>query len=148
MQSYHLFKAVGQHYGCWVPIGQKLDGHSVERLILWSSLKIRTKLNLLCTGRNQTGHEVNMGWIRQTPHQQNWHVYAMEWTSTNIKSYLDGNEFFSMNISGVDPYYPFNEEFFFIFNVAMGGTNGGVIDPDLQQGYIDAMEVDYIRVFQ
>jgi beta-glucanase (GH16 family) len=77
-----------------------------------------------------------------------WHVYALEWTSTSIKSYLDGNEFFSMNISGVDPYYPFNEEFFFIFNVAMGGTNGGVIDPDLQQGYIDAMEVDYIRVYQ
>jgi beta-glucanase (GH16 family) len=77
-----------------------------------------------------------------------WHVYALEWTSTSIKSYLDDNEFFSMNISGVDPYYPFNEEFFFIFNVAMGGTNGGVIDPDLQQGYIDAMEVDYIRVYQ
>ena len=77
-----------------------------------------------------------------------FHVYAIEWTPTNIKSYLDGNEFFSMNISDIDPYYPFNEDFFFIFNVAMGGTNGGVIDPDLQQGYIDAMEVDYIRVYQ
>lgn len=78
----------------------------------------------------------------------NWHIYALEWTSTNIKTYLDGNEFFSMNISGVEPYYPFNEDFFFIFNVAMGGTNGGVIDPNLQQGYVDAMEVDYIRVYQ
>ena len=78
----------------------------------------------------------------------NWHVYALEWTPTSIKSYLDGNEFFSMNISGVDPYYPFNEDFFFIFNVAMGGTNGGVIDPNLQQGFVDAMEVDYIRVYQ
>ena len=78
----------------------------------------------------------------------NWHVYALEWTPTSIKTYLDGNEFFSMNISGVDPYYPFNEDFFFIFNVAMGGTNGGVIDPNLQQGFVDAMEVDYIRVYQ
>ena len=77
-----------------------------------------------------------------------FHVYAIEWTQTNIKSFLDGNEFFSMNISGVDPYYPFNEDFFFIFNVAMGGTNGGVIDPNLQQGFVDAMEVDYIRVYQ
>ena len=78
----------------------------------------------------------------------NWHVYALEWMPTSIKTYLDGNEFFSMNISGVGPYYPFNEDFFFIFNVAMGGTNGGVIDPNLQQGFVDAMEVDYIRVYQ
>ena len=78
----------------------------------------------------------------------NWHVYALEWTPTSIKTYLDCNEFFSMNISGVGPYYPFNEDFFFIFNVAMGGTNGGVIDPNLQQGFVDAMEVDYIRVYQ
>ena len=77
-----------------------------------------------------------------------WHVYTLEWTSTSIKTYMDGNQFFSMNISGIEPYYPFNEDFFFIFNVAMGGTNGGVINPNLQQGYIDAMEVDYIRVYQ
>lgn len=77
-----------------------------------------------------------------------WHVYTLEWTSTSIKTYMDGNQFFSMSISGIEPYYPFNEDFFFIFNVAMGGTNGGVINPNLQQGYIDAMEVDYIRVYQ
>jgi len=77
-----------------------------------------------------------------------FHIYSLEWTPTNIKSFLDGNEFFSMNIDGVAPYYPFNEDFFFIFNVAMGGTNGGDIDPNLQDGYVDAMEVDYIRVYQ
>ena len=77
-----------------------------------------------------------------------FHLYELEWTATSIKTYLDGNEFFSMNISGVDPYYPFNEEFFFIFNVAMGGTNGGAIDPNLDEGYLDAMEVDFIRVYQ
>ncbi|MBK85951.1 MAG: glycoside hydrolase [Flavobacteriaceae bacterium] len=77
-----------------------------------------------------------------------FHIYSLEWTSTNIKTFLDGVEFFSMNISDADPYYPFNEDFFFIFNVAMGGTNGGAIDPNLIEGYVDAMEVDYIRVYQ
>tara|TARA_B100001564_G_scaffold98375_1_gene80640 strand:+ start:37499 stop:38830 length:1332 start_codon:yes stop_codon:yes gene_type:complete len=77
-----------------------------------------------------------------------FHVYAMEWTPSSIRTYLDGNEFFSMNINGAEPYFPFNEDFFFIFNVAMGGTNGGEIDPNLNEGYIDAMEVDYIRVYQ
>jgi hypothetical protein len=74
-----------------------------------------------------------------------WHVYAMDWTPTSITTYLDGNEFFTMNISGVEPYYPFNEEFFFIFNVAMGGTLGGDIDPNFTE---DIMEVDYIRLYQ
>ncbi len=74
-----------------------------------------------------------------------WHVYEMDWTPTSITTYLDGNQFFTMNISGVEPYYPFNEDFFFIFNVAMGGTLGGEIDPNFSQ---DAMEVDYIRVYQ
>ncbi len=74
-----------------------------------------------------------------------WHTYAMDWTPTSITTYLDGNEFFSMNTSGVEPYYPFNEEFFFIFNVAMGGTLGGDIDPNFTE---DIMEVDYIRLYQ
>jgi len=74
-----------------------------------------------------------------------WHVYAMDWTPTSITTYLDGNQFFTMNISGVEPYYPFNEEFFFIFNVAMGGTLGGDIDPNFTE---DIMEVDYIRLYQ
>ena len=55
----------------------------------------------------------------------------MQWIDpTSITTYLDGNQFFVMNTSGVEPYYPFNEEFFFIFNVAMGGTLGGDIDPN------------------
>lgn len=74
-----------------------------------------------------------------------FHVYSIDWTSTSIRAFLDGNEYFSMNISGADPYFPFNEKFFFIMNVAMGGTNGGTIDPNFT---MDAMEVDYIRVYQ
>jgi hypothetical protein len=76
-----------------------------------------------------------------------WHVYTIDWTPTSIKSFLDGNQFFSMDIdgSGIAPYFPFNKEFLFIFNVAMGGTLGGDIDPNFTE---DTMEVDYIRVYQ
>jgi hypothetical protein len=76
-----------------------------------------------------------------------WHIYSINWTETSIKSFLDGNQFFSMDIdgSGIAPYFPFNKEFFFIFNIAMGGTLGGEIDPAFTQ---DTMEVDYIRVYQ
>ena len=76
-----------------------------------------------------------------------WHIYSIDWTPTSIKSYLDGVEYFSMNTvdSGVGPYFPFNENFFLIFNLAMGGTLGGEIDPNFTQ---DVMEVDYIRLYQ
>lgn len=40
---------------------------------------------------------------------------------------------------------PFNDPFFIILNVAMGGTLGGDIDPNFTES---TMEVDYIRVFQ
>ena len=76
---------------------------------------------------------------------EEFHLYSLNWTQNIIRFYIDGLEIFS---TGNNNSLPFNQDFFFIFNVAMGGTNGGVIDPNLQQGYIDAMEVDYIRVYQ
>lgn len=75
-----------------------------------------------------------------------WHVYTLDWTPSNIKVYVDDVEYFSMSTSSSS--LPFNENFFLLFNVAMGGTNGGPIDPNLSIGYLDAMEVDYIKVYQ
>ena len=71
-----------------------------------------------------------------------FHVYSLEWTETSIKILLDGVEFHSLsNASDL----PFNADFFFILNIAMGGTLGGDIATDFTE---DIMEVDYIRVYQ
>jgi hypothetical protein len=70
----------------------------------------------------------------------------LDWTSSNITAYVDDVEFFSMSTSSSS--LPFNQNFFLLFNVAMGGTNGGTIDPNLSTGYVDTMEVDYIRLYQ
>ena len=40
---------------------------------------------------------------------------------------------------------PFNQNFFMIFNMAMGGTFGGNVDPAFNSA---VMEVDYVRVYQ
>jgi len=40
---------------------------------------------------------------------------------------------------------PFNNDFFLILNVAMGGTFGGAIDPNFSQS---TLEIDYVRVYQ
>ena len=71
-----------------------------------------------------------------------FHVYALEWTSSSIKMYVDDQQVYTM---GPAAYMPFDNDFFIILNVAVGGTLGGTsIDSDLNS----SMEVDYVRVYQ
>jgi beta-glucanase (GH16 family) len=71
-----------------------------------------------------------------------FHVYSLEWNAGSIKALLDGVQFYSLSTSSA---MPFDANFFFIFNLAMGGSNGGTIDPNFTS---DSMEVDYVRVYQ
>ncbi len=73
----------------------------------------------------------------------NFHVYKLEWTEGgSIRIFVDDVEFFVMTTNST---MPFNKDFFFILNVAMGGNLGGDIDPAFTE---DSMEIDYIRVYQ
>ncbi|WP_298778938.1 glycoside hydrolase family 16 protein [uncultured Polaribacter sp.] len=71
-----------------------------------------------------------------------FHLYTLEWTDSAIKIYLDDAPFYELaNNSDL----PFNADFFFILNIAMGGTLGGTIDAAFTE---DSMEIDYIKVYQ
>lgn len=68
--------------------------------------------------------------------------YTVEWSANRILFAVDDVVFHEYtNSSGT----PFNNPFFLILNVAMGGTFGGDVDPDFTES---TMEVDYIRVYQ
>ena len=71
-----------------------------------------------------------------------FHLYTLEWTDTAIRIYLDDVEYYTLT-NNAD--LPFNADFYLLFNLAMGGTNGGDIDPAFTQ---DTMEIDYIKVYQ
>jgi len=71
-----------------------------------------------------------------------FHKYAMEWSSTTIKFFVDDVPFYTFANTGS---LPFNQNFFIILNVAMGGNFGGAVDPAFVSA---AMEIDYIRVYQ
>lgn len=71
-----------------------------------------------------------------------YHVYSLEWSESSIIVLLDGVPFHTMANS---PDLPFNDDFFFILNIAMGGTLGGDIAADFTE---DIMEIDYVRVYQ
>lgn len=71
-----------------------------------------------------------------------FHKYKAEWDASTIKIYVDDVLFHTVaNSSSL----PFNQNFFIILNVAMGGTFAGTVDPAFTNA---AMEVDYVRVYQ
>jgi len=72
-----------------------------------------------------------------------FHNYTVEWTADSIKFVVD-DELIHTNFVNTSET-PFNSDFFFIMNIAMGGTLGGAIDGEFTE---DTMEVDYIRVYQ
>jgi len=71
-----------------------------------------------------------------------FHKYTVEWTATTIRFLVDDVSFYSF---GNQASLPFNQNFFIILNVAMGGNFGGAIDPAFTSA---TMEVDYVRVYQ
>lgn len=71
-----------------------------------------------------------------------FHKYKAEWDANTIKIFVDDVLFHTVaNNSSL----PFNQNFFIILNVAMGGTFGGPVDPAFTNA---TMEVDYVRVYQ
>ena len=77
---------------------------------------------------------------------EKFHVFSMDWKEDSIKMFVDDNQVFACNKSVVGQPYPFNSDFFFIFNIAVGGNWPG--SPDGSTVFPQRMIVDYIRVFQ
>jgi beta-glucanase (GH16 family) len=74
-----------------------------------------------------------------------FHVFSVEWDSTTIKAYVDGTEYYEIDISPA-ALSAFQENFFVILNVAVGGNWPG--PPNAETVFPQTMEVDYVRVFQ
>ena len=79
--------------------------------------------------------------IPNTTATTEFHNYSIDWRSDTIKFYVDGQLFKTF---GNSASVPFNQNFFLIFNCAMGGTFGGAIDPNFVSS---TFEIDYVRVY-
>ena len=101
-----------------------------------------------CNKYNNTGTAVESARRKVDTAQSDFHVYAMEWTSSYMTFYVDGSKLLTYNNdgSGKDAW-PFDAEFYPILNLAWGGAWGGLqgTDPSCLPA---TMEVDYVRVFQ
>ena len=77
-----------------------------------------------------------------------FHTYALEWTTNSISWYVD-NHLYEMQTNwstSSAPYpAPFNQPFYIIMNLAIGGVYDG--DPDTNTIFPGEMQVDYVRVY-
>ncbi len=71
-----------------------------------------------------------------------FHNYIVEWTPTYIKIYVDSQLYHTYVNNSLTP---FNQNFFIILNVAMGGNFGGPVDPAFTNA---TMEIDYVKVYK
>jgi len=73
---------------------------------------------------------------------QEFNLYTVEWTADLILFAVNNQVY---HVFENNPDLPYNDPFFILLNVAMGGTFGGAVDPNFEQS---TMEIDYIRVYQ
>ena len=101
-----------------------------------------------CTKYNNTGTAIESARKKVPTAQDEFHVYAMEWTADKMTFLVDGEPLLTYANDGTgEDAWPFDKPFYVILNLAWGGAWGG------QQGVDESclpavMKVDYVRVFQ
>lgn len=90
----------------------------------------------------------NSGYYDLPPGQifaDNFHVFAMEWEPDTITWFVDGIQYHQLTPADIGPWAPFQEDFYLILNLAVGGNWPG--DPDATTVLPQTLEVDYVRVY-
>lgn len=76
-----------------------------------------------------------------------FHVFSVVRSQDQIRFYVDGQQYYSLSKSNISQYpYPFNNNFFLVLNVAVGGNFLG--NPDATTTFPQQMLVDYVRFYQ
>lgn len=99
---------------------------------------------------HSNGTQISTGEIPFDTIEEEFHNYGLIWQENKLEFYLDIPDNITLTINRPASYnndnWPFNKEYFFILNIAVGGNWGGL------EGVDDAifpakMEVDYVRVY-
>jgi len=77
-----------------------------------------------------------------------FHVYKCDWTPSGIRGFIDGQQYFEYtNSKNGFETWPYDQRFFMILNVAVGGNWGGLQGVD-DNSFPASMEIDYIKVYK
>lgn len=77
-----------------------------------------------------------------------FHIFAVDWDPGRITFSVDGEVYHIVNSADVRSLgdWVFNQDFFLILNLAVGGNLGGPVGPDTV--FPSQMLVDYVRIFE
>ncbi len=106
-----------------------------------------------------SGHKENQGnkYQRETSYSDDYHTFRVDWEPGSIKWYVDDEEVYSTNdwYTGQDDASqltypaPFDQNFYIILNLAVGGSWVGYPDDSVYEHMNeDEFLVDYVRVYQ
>ena len=91
------------------------------------------------------GNSINNGGTLAADLQNNYHIYAMNWSPFQISFLLDNVIYYTYNPAVKNAStWPFDQEQYLLLNVAMGGT-AGTIPSSFTQA---TMNIDYVRLYQ
>ena len=109
-----------------------MEQNGSQKSTIFGTLHYPTEVNQYGDGGNTNVSTANTA----------FHKYAAIWSSSTIQLLVDDSVYYTLpNQSSL----PFNQNFFIILNLAMGGNFGGTVDPAFTT---DQMEIDYVRVYQ
>lgn len=81
--------------------------------------------------------------------KDDYHIYAIEWTTDSIRYFFDGIKFHEFSRADADNIgtWAFDTEMFIILNVAVGGSWPDTYGQPAAVEFPDTMYVDYVRVY-
>jgi beta-glucanase (GH16 family) len=80
-----------------------------------------------------------------TSFTDDFHEFAIEWSPGEMRWYVDNILYSVKTPADIAPFnWPFDHNFHFILNTAIGGTLGGTVDNNI---FPATMLVDYVRVY-
>ena len=92
-------------------------------------------------GTQQTGFTPNID-------VEEFHIYRIDWDEASIKWYIDEILYYEfINNENGSSSWPFDQNFYLILNLAIGGSWGGYCGIDYN-AFPQSMEIDYVRFYE
>ncbi|MGC9470890.1 MAG: family 16 glycosylhydrolase [Bacteroidales bacterium] len=122
----------------------------IMEYVSWNPDHVGSAIHIESNNHAQ-GNAITSGHIPLPTAEEEFHVYGLIWTYNRLYFYIDHPDNTILTYrrpAGHDQEnWPFDRPFYFLFNVAVGGTYGGVEGVD-DSIFPAVMEINYVRVYQ
>jgi beta-glucanase (GH16 family) len=83
------------------------------------------------------------------PLSENFHTYSIDWREDNIEWFFDGvlyNSICRDQVDAIGAPWPFNNQFYLILNLAIGGWFAGEVDPRLERATFEIESIKHYSI--